>query len=117
MKYKFLGQPNLLVRTKKTQLYNNKVDYKPLFRFDDKGEFITEDEKLIKKLKGRFDHVEIKEEEIVLEEEKNESESTTEVEKGISDLSYNELRKLAKEKGIELHRPSKKQLLEALEEI
>ena len=30
-------------------------------------------------------------------------------------LSYNELRKLAKEKGIELKTPSKQQLLEALE--
>jgi hypothetical protein len=115
MKVKFKGQPNLLVRTKTTQLYNNKVDYKPLFRFDDNGEYITEDEKLIKKLKGRFDHVEIKEDEIIPKEEEKPSELITEPVSDISELSYNELRKLAKEKGIELHRPSKKQILEALE--
>jgi hypothetical protein len=117
MKYKFFGKPKLLVRTKVTQLYNNKVDHKPLFRFDDKGEFVTEDEKLIRKLKGRFDSLEIVEDEITVVEEEKPSELITEHEKGIEELSYNELRKLAKEKGIELHRPSKIQLLKALEEI
>lgn len=115
MKVKFKGTPNQLICTKHTVLYNNKVERKPLFRFDDNGEYVTEDEKLIKKLKGRFDHVEIKETEIIAKEEERPSELTTEVEGDMSELSYNKLRKLAKKKGIELHRPSKKQILEALE--
>lgn len=117
MKYKFFGKPNLLVTTKKTQLFNNKVDYKPLFRFDENGEYETEDEKLIKKLKGRFDNLEVKEDGIVLSKEEKPSDANVEPKDDISELPYNELRKLAKEKGIELQRPSKAQLLEALEVI
>lgn len=115
MKVRFRGTPNMLVSTKHTQLYNNKVERKPLFRFDEDGFFITEDDKLIKKLKGRFDYVEIKEEGIVSEEEEKPTESTTEPENDISELSYNEMKTLAKEKGIKFEKnPTKVELLEVL---
>lgn len=44
---KFFGTPNLLVK-------DSKNDDKPLFRFNDNGEFETEDERLIKRLKQHF---------------------------------------------------------------
>lgn len=59
MKVKFFGEPNMLVKTRKRVLFDNKIQFKPLFRFDSNGEYITDDEKLIEKLKIRFDHVEI----------------------------------------------------------
>lgn len=59
MKYKFFGEPNMLVKTRKKVLFDNKIEFKPLFRFDEKGEFETEDIHLINKLKSRFDHKEI----------------------------------------------------------
>ncbi|MGE5404618.1 MAG: hypothetical protein ACM3PP_06730 [Candidatus Saccharibacteria bacterium] len=49
MKVKFYGQPNQLVRDKKTG--------RPLLRFDANGEYITEDENLITRMKARFDSV------------------------------------------------------------
>lgn len=65
MKYKFFGEPNMLVKNKKRNLFQNDVTFKPLFRFDSNGEYITDDIELIEKLKSRFDHMEIKEEEII----------------------------------------------------
>ena len=59
MKYKFFGEPNTLVKTRKRVLFQNEIKFKPLFRFDENGEYVTEDEHLIAKLKGRFDHMEI----------------------------------------------------------
>lgn len=56
MKYIFYGNPNQLVKSRHKVLFENRVDFKPLFRFNDKGEYITDDEKLIEKLKSRFDH-------------------------------------------------------------
>lgn len=54
MKYKFFGQPNQLVTaTKKKQLSKEKVR-KPLFRFDENGEYICDDERLIERLKAKF---------------------------------------------------------------
>jgi hypothetical protein len=43
---KFYGTPNMLVKDRKTK--------KPLFRFDANGEFVTNDERLIERLKRKF---------------------------------------------------------------
>lgn len=59
MRYKFFGEPNLLVKTRKKVPYEGTIDFKPLFRFDEKGEYITDDADLIEKLKSRFDHIQI----------------------------------------------------------
>ena len=56
-KYKFFGEPNMLVKGRKKVLFENAWQFKPLFRFDEKGEYVTDDEKLIEKLKSRFDHM------------------------------------------------------------
>jgi hypothetical protein len=68
MKYVFYGEPNMLVKGRKKVLFENKVDFKPLFRFDSNGEYVTDDEKLIDKLKSRFDHKPVIEEQPVIEE-------------------------------------------------
>lgn len=113
--YRFKGKPNMLVKSKRVEMFNNKVDYKPLFRFDNDGFYFTDDEKLIERLKGRFDYVKIEEDTNVSEDEEKALELITEFEKDISELSYQELRKLAKEKGIEFEKaPKKEKLLEVL---
>lgn len=58
MKYKFFGQPNMMVKERKKKYFNGEIMYKPLFRFDEKGEYITDNEQLIEKLKSRFEHTE-----------------------------------------------------------
>lgn len=62
MKYKFFGEPNMLVKNKKRNIFQDDVSFEPLFRFDSKGEYITDNIELINKLKSRFDHMEINEE-------------------------------------------------------
>lgn len=47
--YKFFGEP--------LKIINSKTSNKPLFRFDTKGEFITDDEEIIKRALGYFDHI------------------------------------------------------------
>ncbi len=59
MTYKFYGEPNMLAKSRHKKLFEGTIQLKPLFRFDDKGEYITSDERLIEKLKSRFDHMEI----------------------------------------------------------
>lgn len=54
--YIFYGQPNMLVKSRKKVLFQNTVQFKPLFRFNENGEYETNDEQLIKKLISRFDH-------------------------------------------------------------
>jgi hypothetical protein len=49
---KFYGEPNLLVNTRKK--VNGMYKNTPLFRFDKNGEYNTDDEKLINKLKPNF---------------------------------------------------------------
>ena len=107
-------------------MYNNKVDNVPLFRFDENGEYKTDDEKLIKKLKGRFDHRPFVEDtqDVVIEEETKEEtqdivaeENETVEANVIEDMNYNDLRKLAKDKGIEIKNPTKAELIERLEEL
>lgn len=51
----FYGQPNMMVTTRQTNKITNVIINKPLFRFNDKGEYETNDEIMIKRLSGRFD--------------------------------------------------------------
>ena len=53
---KFFGEPLKVITSKKTN--------KPIFRFDTKGEFITDDPEIIERAKGFFDHIELKAEPI-----------------------------------------------------
>ena len=59
----------MLVKERKKKFCSFEFAQKPLFRFDSNGEYITENEELIKKLKSRFDHVQILEEVIPFIEE------------------------------------------------
>ena len=59
MKYKFFGQPNMLIKERKKKFFNGETLYKPVFRFDKNGEYITDDERLINKLKSRFTYTEM----------------------------------------------------------
>lgn len=54
--YKFFGQPLKEIKSRTTNL--------TIFRFDTKGEFITDDEEIIKRAKGNFDHIELKAEQV-----------------------------------------------------
>lgn len=56
---KFYGTPNMLVKTKAKRPFTGIIYMKPLFRFDENGEFETEDKELIKKLKKRFKYDEV----------------------------------------------------------
>ena len=49
--YKFFGTPLKAITSKKTR--------KVMFRFDTKGEFITDDPEIIKRAKGFFDCIEL----------------------------------------------------------
>lgn len=53
---KFYGEPLREIKSKTS----NKV----LFRFDTKGEFITDDEVIINRALGRFDHIELESKEV-----------------------------------------------------
>jgi len=55
---KFYGTPNMLVKQRKRKKMSTEYELKPVFRFDENGEFITDDEKLIKKLAPKFRHEE-----------------------------------------------------------
>jgi hypothetical protein len=50
--YKFYGKPLQEILSKTTR--------KVMFRFDTKGEFITDDPEIINRAKGFFDHIELK---------------------------------------------------------
>lgn len=50
--YKFFGEPLKEIKSKLTN--------KTVFRFDTKGEFITDDEEIIKRALGFFDYIELK---------------------------------------------------------
>jgi len=49
--YKFFGQPQKAIMSKKT--------HKVMFRFDTKGEFITDDIEIINRAKGYFDCIKL----------------------------------------------------------
>jgi hypothetical protein len=50
--YKFFGEP--------LKIINSKTSNKPIFRFDTKGEFITDDPEIIKRAMGFFDYQKMK---------------------------------------------------------
>jgi hypothetical protein len=50
--YKFFGEP--------LKIITSKTSGKPVFRFDTKGEFITDDPEIIKRAMGFFDYVPMK---------------------------------------------------------
>lgn len=50
--FKFFGKPNKVI--------NSSVTGQPLFMFNSKGEFITDNKDLIKRAKAHFDYIEIK---------------------------------------------------------
>ena len=69
---KFYGLPNMGVYERKTRrdIIKNKRP-KLIFRFDERGEFVTEDVELIEKLKRKFryDEIEIENKEIEIKSE------------------------------------------------
>lgn len=56
---KFYGEPNQLVKERKRKPMSREIAVKPLFRFDEKGEYETTDKRLIEKLKKKFRYEEI----------------------------------------------------------
>lgn len=110
MKYKFYGEPNTSIVSKKPHWWNGEYKFHRVGKFDELGVFITSDEKIIEKMKARFDHVEVLDDEVILndvEEIKEEIE--------YSEMPYNELRKIAKEKELDLPKnPTKEDILTAL---
>jgi len=50
--YKFFGEP--------LKIITSKISNQPIFRFDTKGEFITDDPEVIKRALGFFDYIEMK---------------------------------------------------------
>ena len=111
MKYKFFGEKNTSINTRKQNWYNGEWKFLRVGKFNEDGEFETSDPEIIKKMKGRFDCIEIKEseetEEVKELKPREEIEEKAEIEK----MSYNKLRKLASEKGFEKKSPTKKELL------
>jgi hypothetical protein len=57
---KFYGQPNSLVREMRRKPFSTEYEFKPVFRFDEKGEYSTSDDRLIQKLKRKFKYEEEK---------------------------------------------------------
>ena len=51
---KFYGEPGMLVSERVRKPFTMEYKMKPRFRFDENGEFETDDERLIKKLKTKF---------------------------------------------------------------
>ena len=51
---KFYGQPNSLVREMRRKPFSTEYEFKPIFRFDEKVEYSTTDDRLIQKLKKKF---------------------------------------------------------------
>ena len=78
MRVKFFGLPNQLVKSRRRKLFENVIQFKPLFRFDNNGEYICEDETLIEKIKLRFDYEVLEEENSALNEQIDTLESIAE---------------------------------------
>lgn len=51
---KFFGTPNQLVKEKRRKPYSRDIVFVPIFRFDKNGEYVTDNERLIEKLKRKF---------------------------------------------------------------
>ncbi len=95
--YKFYAKPNQAVMSKRTN--------KMMFRFDTKGEFITDDPEIINRAKGYFDCIELKAEEVGEKIEGSSEErvltiTTKEEKKEKKEYKYKELQEMAKARGI-----------------
>lgn len=91
--YKFFGQPLKAIMSKKT--------HKIMFRFDTKGEFITDDPEIIKRAKGYFDCIELEVIEVGEKVAKTFEEPKLVItHKGDEITSDEEIRQLAKDKKI-----------------
>ena len=92
--YKFFGEP--------LKIINSKATKKPIFRFDTKGEFITDDAEIIKRALGFFDYIEMKAEAVGEKVKKTVVQAPLTITKKEEKkkLSYKELQSLAKERGI-----------------
>jgi len=67
--YKFFGEPLKEIKSKLTN--------KTVFRFDTKGEFITDDSEIIKRALGFFDYIELKAETVGEKQAKTVTNTTT----------------------------------------
>jgi len=115
--YKFYAKQNQAVMSKRSN--------KMLFRFDTKGEFITDDPEIINRAKGYFDCIELIAEVVGEKIEGHEpkrvltittKEETKKIKK-IKDMSYPELQKLYAEKtGKSAVGVNKKNILKELED-
>lgn len=94
--YKFFGEP--------LKIITSKTSGKPVFRFDTKGEFITDDPEIIRRALGFFDYIELKAETVGKKVNKTHVVPlltiTTNEEKIKPEKTEEEIRALAKEKGI-----------------
>jgi len=73
MIYKFFGKPN--------QEVNSKITGRLVFKFDKKGEFLTDDIEIIQRAKGYFDHIKYETKEIANESQEIIEEDTEEEKK------------------------------------
>ena len=93
--YKFFGEPLKIIKSKQTN--------KPIFRFDTKGEFITDDEEIVKRALGYFDYIKFDAEvkgEKVKKTFTQKPLTITHKEDKKKEYSYKELQNMAKERGI-----------------
>jgi len=91
--YKFFGPPLKAIMSKRT--------HKVMFRFDTKGEFITDDPEIIKRAKGYFDCLELEVVEVGEKVDKTFEEPKLVItHKEIEVTSDEGIRKLAKDKKI-----------------
>lgn len=87
---KFYGKPNQVVSKHRP---NEKIRFKPLFQFDENGVYETSDEKMCELLKKHFKY-----------------------EEDYNDYTYQELKSIASERGINTYGLNKKQVIESLEQ-
>lgn len=110
--YKFFGEPLKIIMSKTSN--------KPVFRFDTKGEFITDDKEIIKRALGYFDYIKMDATLVGEKVEKtvNEPKLTIKTkDKDINKLTYKEIQKLAKERGIKSFGVKQEDLVEQLKEV
>lgn len=94
--YKFFGPP--------LKVINSKATNKPIFRFDTKGEFITDDEEIIKRALGYFDYIkmtaQVEGKKVTKTVKETPLTITTKPKEQTKELSDDEIRQLAKDKHI-----------------
>lgn len=49
----------MLVKERKKKPFSREFEFKPLLRFNENGEYVTEDEKLIERMKRRFEYKDV----------------------------------------------------------